>query len=103
MPDTQISTLHPILDDQVIPKRDDAYTLSKTACCYFLCNEHDEKVLKLNDTSALVWSLSTGEWTVGDLITALGEQFPDQGNGIAKDVYRTLDELALEQVLELTE
>lgn len=101
MADFEISTIHPVLGDGIIPKRDNNFSLTRTTCCYLLRNQQNDKVVKLNDSSVLVWQLCTGEWTVGDLIAALSEQFPEQSAGIAKDIYRTLDEMEQQQVLEL--
>ncbi len=81
-----------------IPKHLDNYELAKIPCCWLLKDLKQDKTVKLNETSLLIWKMCTGEFTVGDMIEALEENFPDV-DSIAKDVHRALDLLKEEEVI----
>ena len=90
---------HPQLPDDSTPKRDDNHKIKRLPCCLFLENSKGRKLMKLNESSALVWSLCTGEYTVKEMIELLEESYPEAGDLIRKDVYRVLDEFLAEAVI----
>jgi len=94
---------HDILPDHVIPVQKKGLSLGKTACCYFLQNEDQQPVLKLNDTGALIWAQCSGEVNVGQIIEQLVEQFGENDAAlvlsIKKDILRVLDILDTEGVI----
>lgn len=51
-----------------------------------LYNPATATTLHLNAPSVIVWQLCTGENTVGELIEALKEAYPDQADQIERDV-----------------
>lgn len=59
-------------------------------------------MIKLNDSSALIWQVCTGEWAVGEIIDVLKESYPDASDSMEKDVYQALDRLISEAAIELT-
>lgn len=90
--------LHEEFALDAIPKHLENYELAKIPCCWLLKDTEQEKTVKLNETSLLIWKMCTGEFTVGDMIGALEESFPDTDT-IAKDVHRALDMLNEEEVI----
>ena len=91
----------PSLPMESIPSQVEGYELQKTACCYFLKEEESKNLVKLNDTSALIWQVCTGEWSVGEIIDVLMESYPDAADGMQDDVFRTLNQLQEEGVIQL--
>ena len=96
-----VKNLHPTLPPETVPVQQDGYELKRIPCCYVLADKDDRVVSKLNDTAVLIWKLCTGEWTVGDIVHALSDKYPDAAAEIGKDVYRTLDLLQQEGVIAL--
>ena len=92
--------LHEEFALDAIPKHLDNYELTKIPCCWLLRDPKQEKTVKLNETSLLIWKMCTGEFAVGEMIEALEENFPDVDT-IAKDVHRALDLLLDEGVIRL--
>ncbi len=96
---------HDILSDDTVPVQKHGLTLGKTVCCYFLQNEAHEPVLKLNETSALIWSLCTGEQNVGQIIASLIQHFapddPETAQQIKKDILRVFDTFEVEEVIRV--
>ncbi len=84
-----------------IPKQRPGYELQKTACCYFLKDSEADKLVKLNDSSVLIWQVCTGEWSVGEIIDVLKESYPDAADSMEEDVHRTLDLLVEEGVIDI--
>ena len=93
---------HPVLPPQTIPNQAPGYTLEKTPCCFFLKNTETEKLTKLNQTGALIWQICTGEWSVGEIIDVLKESYPDAADGMENDVYRTMDLLLEQNLIDLS-
>jgi hypothetical protein len=89
------------IDDDVVPKRLDHFTLRRSACCFTLVDNTNRRVLKLNRTSALLWELCTGEWNVGEMLDVLKESFPDSAADVVADVHRVLAQFRDEQVITL--
>ena len=93
-----IEDIHEEFPLDSIPKHLDNYQLTKITCCWLLTDPAQDKTVKLNETSLLIWKMCTGEFTVGDMIAALEENFPDVDT-IARDVHRALDLLNDEGVI----
>jgi hypothetical protein len=85
-----------------VPAQIPNFELNKTACCYFLKEKEQGTMIKLNDSSALIWQVCTGEWEVGEIIDVLKENYPDAADSMEKDVYQALDLLISEGAVELT-
>jgi hypothetical protein len=92
---------HPELPSIAIPLRDDSHKIKRLPCCLYLEDENGKTLIKLNDSSSLIWSLCTGEHNVGEIIGLLEESYPDAKGVIAKDVNRVLDEFVNEKIISL--
>jgi hypothetical protein len=90
---------HPQLPDDSKPVRDESHKIRRLPCCLYLEDSEGKTIIKLNDSSSLVWSLCTGEFTVKEMIDMLEESYPDAGDVIRKDVYRVLDEFIAEDII----
>jgi len=60
-----------------------------------------ETVLKLNESSVLIWELCNGELTVGEMVQLLADSYPEAAEEMRKDVFRALDELNEEAVIQI--
>ena len=85
-----------------VPAQIPNFELKKTPCCYFLKEKEQGTMIKLNDSSALIWQVCTGEWAVGEIIDVLKESYPDAVESMEKDVYQALDMLINEGAIALT-
>jgi hypothetical protein len=94
--------IHPDLPLETVPKQRPGYIVEKIPCCYLLKHEENDTVVKLNATGMMIWQTCTGEWTVGDIIDALREAYPDGAVSMDKDVFRALDNLQDEGVISLS-
>ncbi len=92
---------HPQLPDDSKPVRDETHNIRRLPCCLYLEDSEGKTLIKLNDSSSLVWSLCTGEFTVKEMIDMLEESYPDAGDVIRKDVYRVLDEFIAEDIISV--
>ena len=92
---------HPQLPDDSKPVRDETHKIRRLPCCLYLEDGEGKTLIKLNDSSSLVWSLCTGEFTVKEMIDMLEESYPDAGDVISKDVYRVLDEFIAEDIISV--
>jgi hypothetical protein len=92
---------HPQLPDDSKPVRDETHKIRRLPCCLYLEDAEGKTLIKLNDSSSLVWSLCTGEFTVKEMIDMLEESYPDAGDVIRKDVYRVLDEFIAEDIISV--
>jgi hypothetical protein len=84
-----------------IPRQRPGYTVEKSPCCFFLKDTESKKLIKLNETSALIWQVCTGEWSVGEIIDVLKESYPDAADGMDADVHQALNLLMAQDVLEI--
>ena len=98
-----ILSLHAEFPDHTVPHRRQGYSVEKIPCCYLLTNRERKHVLKLNDTSLLIWELCNGSLSVGEIQQLLVEQFPAATSKIGRDVQRVLDEFNEENVITFTE
>lgn len=98
-----IRSLHAEFPDHAVPHRHQGYSIKKIPCCYLLSNREREHVLKINDTSLLIWELCNGSFSVGEIQKILIEQFPEAASTIKRDVHRVLDEFNEENVITLSE
>lgn len=92
---------HPQLPDDSLPIRDETHKIRRLPCCLYIEDSEGKTLIKLNDSSSLIWSLCSGEFSVREIIDLLEESYPDAGDVIAKDVYRVLDEFIAENIIEL--
>ncbi|MCK5359535.1 MAG: PqqD family protein [Gammaproteobacteria bacterium] len=92
---------HPQLPDDSKPVRDETHKIRRLPCCLYLEDSEGKTLIKLNDSSSLVWSLCTGEFSVKEMIDMLEESYPDAGDVIRKDVYRVLDEFIAEDIITM--
>lgn len=83
------------------PKQVEGYEVKRLPCCYFLQDGNGRTVLSLNNTSALIWGLCSGEWSVEEIVDTLKESFPDAADAIGDDVDRVLKEFHRYEVIEL--
>ncbi|NOY16133.1 MAG: PqqD family protein [Gammaproteobacteria bacterium] len=93
--------VHPQLPDDSLPIRDDTHKIRRLPCCLYLENSEGKTLIKLNDSSSLVWSLCNGEFSVREIIDLLEESYPDARDIISKDVYRVLDEFIAEDIIKI--
>ena len=93
--------VHPELPDDSRPKRDETHKIKRLPCCLYLEDSDGKTLIKLNDSSSLVWSLCTGKFTVKEMVELLEESYPEAGDVIRKDVYRVLDEFLAEDIISL--
>lgn len=92
---------HPDFPSTAIPTRDASHRIKRLPCCLYLEDSDGKTLIKLNDSSSLIWSLCTGEHSVGDIIGLLEDSYPDAKDVIAKDVNRVLDEFVSEKIIVL--
>jgi len=93
--------IHPDLPADTVPTQVPGFNVHKIPCCYLLKHEQTNNVVKLNDTGMMIWQACTGEWSVGEIIEALKESYPDAAAEMDKDVFRALDNLRDEGVITL--
>jgi len=91
--------VHPQLPDDSKPIRDETHKIKRLPCCLYLEDSEGKTIIKLNDSSSLVWSLCTGEFTIKEMIDMLEDSYPDASDVIRKDVYRVLDEFIAEEII----
>lgn len=92
---------HPEFPPAAIPTRDDTHRIKRLPCCLYLEDSEGKTLIKLNDSSSLIWSLCTGEHNVGEIIGLLEDSYPEAKDVIAKDVNRVLDEFVSENIIAL--
>ena len=89
------------IGSDTVPHQTPGYELQKSPCCYSLRNSETKNIIKLNDSSALIWQVCTGEWSVGEIIEVLQESYPDAESSMEADVHSALELLLKENALEL--
>lgn len=92
---------HPELPPAAIPVRDESHQIKRLPCCLYLEDSSGKTLIKLNDSSSLIWSLCTGEHSVSEIIKMLEDSYPEARDVIAKDVNRVLDEFISENIIVL--
>lgn len=95
-----INDLHQTLPMDTRPIRAEGLEVEKIPCCWLVWKKGEDRRVKLNESSMLIWQLCSGEVSVGEIIAGLEEQFPE-AQGIEKDVQRALDELLAEGLISL--
>lgn len=93
--------IHPDLPLDTVPRQVEGFNIDKIPCCYILKHEETGRMVKLNNTGMLIWQTCTGDWSVGEIIEALEENYPDAADTISRDVFRTLDILKDEEVITI--
>jgi hypothetical protein len=94
---------HPEFPADAVPVRDQNHKIKRLPCCLYLEDEDGKTLIKLNDSSSVIWSLCTGEYRVGEIIGLLEESYPEARDVIAKDVNRVLDEFISENIVTLSD
>ena len=95
-----LEDLHGTLPLDVKPIQREDCDVQKIPCCWIVTIKGDNRRIKLNDSSMLIWQLCEGENTVGEMIDALQAQYPDV-QGMDKDIQRALDELLEETLISI--
>lgn len=91
-----------LLAPSAVPRRLDGYAITKTPCCFLLTAEEGRRtVMTLNRTSALVWELCNGEWSVAEMLETLKGSYPDAAEQIEQDVHQVLGSFREAEVIEL--
>lgn len=98
---SDVRALHAEFPPQAVPSRKQGFELKKIPCCFLLQDAEGKNVLKLNETSVLIWELCNGELSVGDMLELLLESFPEAADNLEKDVFRVLDEFNEEKVITI--
>ena len=93
--------IHRDLPYGTVPRQVPGFDVQEIPCCYLLKHEDTNTVVKLNETGMEIWRVCTGEWTVGEIIEALKEAYPDAAAEMNKHVFRALDMLQDEGVITL--
>jgi hypothetical protein len=96
-----VTQLHAEFPLEAVPRRRAEYRLARIPCCYLLKDADGETVLKLNESSVLIWELCNGELTVGEMVQLLADTYPEAAEDMRKDVFRALDELNEEAVIQI--
>ncbi len=92
---------HPKIPSRFVAKRRTQVTLMHTPGGIALQNNAGHDQLKLNETSAMIWELCTGEYACGQIIAMLGEHYPDAEETIAKDIQRVIASFHEDGVLNI--
>jgi hypothetical protein len=100
--ESSVRELHAEFPPEAVPSRVDGYEIKKIPCCFLLQDSEGKNVLKLNETSVLIWELCNGELSVGDMLELLSESFPEAKDNLEKDVFRVLDEFQEEEVITVS-
>ena len=93
--------IHPDLPLDTIPRQIDGFEIRRIPCCIMVRPAGQKNFVKLNDTGMMILQTCTGEWNVGEIIDALAEAYPEAAGEMAKDVFRTLDNLKDEGLVTL--
>lgn len=89
--------------NHLIPIPNEAVKLEELDDEYVLFNAKNTKVTYLNASAAMVWTLCDGQISVDEIITELKTQFPEQQQQINDDVMNVMQELAKNELLELSD
>ena len=81
---------HPEIPSRFVPQRRTQVTLTHTAGGIALRDNAGHDQIKLNETSALIWELCTGEHACGQMIAMLEEHYPDAEETIARNIQRAI-------------
>jgi len=95
-----LENLHQQFSLDARPVQNEGFSVNKIPCCWIITKGDGGKRIKLNDSSMLIWQLCEANNTVGDIISALQEQFPDVED-MDKDIQRALDELLEEGLISM--
>ena len=95
-----LEDLHGTLPLDAKPMQREDCEVQKIPCCWIVTIQGDQRRIKLNDSSMLIWQLCEGENSVGEIIQALQQEYPDVEN-MDKDIQRALDELLEETLISI--
>ena len=95
-----LEDLHRQFPLEARPLQEAGFSVEKIPCCWIITHDAEDRRIKLNDSSMLIWQLCEAGNSVGDIITALQEQFPGVDD-MDKDIHRALDELLEEGLISI--
>lgn len=93
---------HDIQPDHAVPIQKAGYSVKRIGCCNMVISDDTAPLLKINESSQIIWNLCNGELTVGSIISSLQEAFPENKDEIKKDVLRTIDTFHVEEVIDFS-
>lgn len=97
-----VRSLHREFSNEEVPRQRDGYEIKRIPCCILLRNTEQDRTLKLNDISLLIWELCNGQFCVGEILEMLMDHFPEAASTIRRDVFRVLDELYEEDTITIS-
>lgn len=83
------------------PKTVDDFQLEEIDGEVLLYSPSATRSIYLNQSATVIWRLCTGEFTTGEIIDSLQDQFPDEAESIKKDVLTTLEKFVESSAIEL--
>ena len=92
---------HDVQPSEAVPVQKPGYSVSKVGCCSKMIVDKTVPMLKINETSEIIWNLCNGEFTIGSIVSTLQEAFPDNKDDIEKDVMRIIDTFHVEEVIDI--
>lgn len=83
------------------PSRSSQFRIEQMDGEYLLYSVNETRTIYLNDTAVLVFNACNGELTVGEIVSALSEAYPDAKDAIGDDVVTVLREFENHGAIEL--
>lgn len=97
-----VMKFHDIQPDHAVPIQKSGYSVKKVGCCNMVISDDTGPMLKINQTSQIIWNLCNGELNIGSIISSLQDAFPENKDEIKKDVLRIIDTFNAEEVIDIT-
>ena len=92
---------HDVQLDNAVPVQKAGYSVKKMGCCAMVISDETGPMLKINETSQIIWNLCNGELDIGSIVASLQDAFPENKDEIKKDVMRIIDTFHVEEVIEI--
>lgn len=83
------------------PQKTDGFLLEEFDGELMLYSVATTKIFALNQSAALIWQLCSGQHTIGEIVAALDEAYPDHEGQIQAQVEATLSLLLANGAIEL--
>jgi len=83
------------------PLQTPGFLLEKLDGALMLYSVATTRILALNQSAALIWQLCSGQHTIRDITTALGDAYPEQASQIQRQVEDLLALLVANGAIEL--
>lgn len=90
------------MNTDAIPRANTEFSLEEIDDELLLYHPAKTKAVYLNETAALVWQLCNNERSVAEIVSLLEENYPESDT-IRSDVEQTLQQLADNGAVELTD